>query len=196
MGLGNRVRAARKARGWALDDMCSLIADEGGGVLTPGTLSRLEGESRPGEPRVWGHMWRILGLPLRELYEGLGLPLAEDLPAGVVGEALAVMSTMSDPEQRHVLAFARHSRVILASSQIAESVTPPLDKGIPAGVEHKSEREERGRWGEEDVRRELGGGSGRDAPGGAVHPAGEISSEPSPAESNALRGSGDLEGSV
>lgn len=107
--LGERARDARKSRKWTLDDVCAMVADLDGGIIAPGTLQRMETGERPGEPRVWGAIWKALGLPLRELYQGLGLPVADSEPSGTIGEILSVARSLNADGQALLLMFARHT---------------------------------------------------------------------------------------
>jgi transcriptional regulator with XRE-family HTH domain len=114
--LGARVQEARKSRGWSLADMTDVLAELGAGVVKPGTLARMENGSRPGDPQVWGAMWRVLNLPLRELYEGLQLPVPEDLPSGSAAEILHLVHDMTEESRRLTLSFARHAPAMLAAA--------------------------------------------------------------------------------
>ena len=87
--------------------------------MKPGTLARMEDGSRPGDPRAWGKLWQIFGLPLRELYEGLGLPVPDELPGGDVGEILELVRWMAPEAQRLVLSFTRHAPHMLVAAHEA-----------------------------------------------------------------------------
>ena len=119
MTLGERVRAARKRRDWSQADLAAAVTDAGF-KLQRGTLYRMENGERPGGLLVWAVIWRVLGLPLRDLYLGLGLPIEEDGLDGVISELVATSSAMPEETQRLVLAFARHARQIHAESKGGE----------------------------------------------------------------------------
>lgn len=118
------MRAARKARGWTLADMAEVLKETGVSAIHPSTIARMEDGSRPGEPRVWGKMWEVLQLPLRELYEGLELPVPEQLPNGTVGEILELVRSMPDEAQQLTLGFARHAPALLVAAMLPSQ--PPL----------------------------------------------------------------------
>lgn len=114
--LGAIARQARDARGWKLGDVSAALK-EAGVEIGPGQISRMENGSRPGEPTVWGTMWTIYNLPLRDLYQGLGLPVPDELPAGDAAEIAALVQGM-DPEARSLtLSFARNAQAMYLAAQ-------------------------------------------------------------------------------
>ncbi len=113
MNLGARARAARKRQQLTLGDLAQILR-EFDVDTDPTMISRMEKGSRVGEPQVWGGIWRALGLPLRELYIGLGLPVQAEQPAGVKAEILAGLETMPEDAQRLVLGITRHAKQLTA----------------------------------------------------------------------------------
>jgi transcriptional regulator with XRE-family HTH domain len=123
--LGTQARTARKARGWSLADMCDMLRELEAGDITPSTLKRMEDGTRPGDARVWGKIWRVLKLPLRDLYEGLGLPVPGRLPAGTVGEILELVRPMPEESRRLVLSFARSAPSMLEVALLGFTTPEP-----------------------------------------------------------------------
>lgn len=144
MSLGERAKAARTAKGYSLADMCALIEDFGGGQVKPGTLKHMEDGVRPGENHAWGAIWRSLKLPLRELYEGLGLPVSDSEPGGTIGQLLSVVQPMNKQQQQLVLMFATHApsygALFMEGAGVVETAQPTQQA---AREETEEERENR-----------------------------------------------------
>lgn len=126
--LGEMVEAAQKARGWGLEDVCALLEERGYGRLGISMLQRMEKGNRPGVPAVWGGLWKIFGLPLRDLYEELGLPVADALPSGTSGAILSVVSQLPWQAQEMVLAFARHTPLYLGVVGTPTQAESPVER--------------------------------------------------------------------
>lgn len=148
VNLGSKAKAARLARGYSLPTMCDVVEDLGGGKLDPSTLKRMEDGTRPGDNKVWGAIWRALNLPLRELYEGLGLPVPDTEPGGPVGEIVAVARSLNADGQQMLLMFAKHTPSYLAAVGHAPTVAAAPAEATPAPEEPKSaeEVERNGYW--------------------------------------------------
>lgn len=131
MDLGTQARKARKARGWSLADMCDMLRELEAGNITPSTLKRMEDGTRPGDAQVWGKIWRVLKLPLRDLYEGLGLPAPARLPTGTVGEIMELVRPMPEESRRLVLSFARSAPSMLEVALLGLT-TPKPDVDRPS----------------------------------------------------------------
>lgn len=106
--LGMLVRNARLERGWKLTDLQDVLREAGADV-SPSQIKRMEDGTRPGDPAVWGKMWETLRLPLRDLYEGLGLPVPETLPSGSLAELMELARDMPEESRLLTLMFARHA---------------------------------------------------------------------------------------
>lgn len=120
--LGQIAKQARDGKGYTLATVCDIVEDLGAGKLDPTTLRRMETGERPGDAKVWGALWKTFGLPLRDLYEGLGLPVPVDLPDGTLGRLMAVAGELGAPGQEMVLMFAKQ-----APSYLAVAGSPRLD---------------------------------------------------------------------
>ena len=116
MEMGERARAARKRRGLELPDMVETLRELDIDVSVA-QLSRIERGERPGDPRVWGGIWEALGLPLHDLYRGLGLPVSEAEPTGILAEIISSTRKMPPDAQQLVLGFARQAPQLLVSAQ-------------------------------------------------------------------------------
>lgn len=84
-------------------------------------------------------MGQALGhLPLRELYEGLELPVPDELPGGDVGEILEIVRSVPDEVQRFVLSFVRHAPQMLAAAGLDN------DRGrLPRAAEERAAYDEK-----------------------------------------------------
>lgn len=102
-----------------------MLEDRGVGQINIGTLQRMEKGTRPGEPIVWGKLWEIYGLPLRELYEGLQLPVPTELPTGTLASVLSEVERLPWQGQEMVLAFARNARSYVALGQMERRMDEP-----------------------------------------------------------------------
>lgn len=116
MFIGAMAKKAREEKGWNLPEIQAVLKEAGVDVSL-GQIKRMEDGSRPGEPAVWGAMWTIYHLPLRDLYQGLGLPAPDELPTGEAAEIAALVDGMTTGGRRLTLSFARMADAMFYSSQ-------------------------------------------------------------------------------
>jgi hypothetical protein len=109
--LGEHVKQARNFKGWSLAATSALL----GGEIDPVRLRDIEEGSASADPRLWGRLWLLLGLPLYELYQGVGLPVPSDLPSGIAGEIWSLVRTQPSEVQRLVLTFAAYAPALVGS---------------------------------------------------------------------------------
>lgn len=123
--LGQIAKAVRLQKGYTLAGVCDLIEDLGAGKVDPSHLKKMEDGTRPGEPRVWGAIWTGLSLPLRQLYEGLGLPVPESEPTGHVAEAVTLLRGMPEDAQGVALYLIKHAPALRAIARGPLSLDAP-----------------------------------------------------------------------
>lgn len=124
MSLGATVRAARKTRDMSLADtqeaLKELLID-----CPVSQLARMEDGSRPGDPRVWGGLWRLFRLPLNSLYEGLHLPTPPLALGSVTQEIVAAVEPLPEETQRVALGLVRHLPGVLNAAGLRHSPLVP-----------------------------------------------------------------------
>lgn len=165
--IGEMLQKARMAKGMSLVTLVECLPDdlidEDSGKrkkVDPSTISRMENRAKDpkrrssGSPRVWGEVWKLFGLPLRDLYDGLGLPVPGEMPSGVTGEIWSKASVLPDEMQRMILTFVDAVPKMYAAAQ----PTPPLVPASPVASSQgnvssqEAAPDERSRFGQ-DMRR-------------------------------------------
>jgi hypothetical protein len=112
-----------------------MLSERGIGKVHAATLQKMEKGTSPGVNGVWGKLWEIYGLPLRDLYEGLGLPVPTELPVGTVASIVAEVQQLPWQGQEMVLAFARQTPVYMGLAG--------MDRKLEAKSEPSPEEQER-----------------------------------------------------
>ncbi len=139
--LGVRARTARKRRGLSLADMVEVLRELDVDT-TPASLSRMEDGSRPGDPRTWGGIWRVLDLPLYELYEGLGLPVPDGELRGIPAEILTAVQSMPADAQRAALVLIRYTPQAVAAAKATKLAEEPVPRLRHSAAKARAKRTE------------------------------------------------------
>ena len=137
LSLGDKVQQAREERGWNITDVTSALEGMGAGKVALSTIYRMEKGERSGDPVVWGKLWILFDLPLNELYEGLGLPVAPELPTGALGETLAIVSSMPEEMQKLAVELLRCTPQFYGAAKAGFGLAKPPSVGQQTGTESR-----------------------------------------------------------
>lgn len=152
--IGPIVRAARKKRDMSLADTVDALKEALVDVSVS-QLQRMEDDSRPGDPRVWGGLWKLFRLPPDDLYRALGLPVQPAKLNPTLSAIIAAVEPLPEATQEVVLGLARSLPPILSNAGLrhlpvgdsghnADTAEAPRKKSAPyAGAYKRAEEEGR-----------------------------------------------------